>query len=64
MLPLLSTATPVGLLKEAPSPVPSANTSAPLPASVDTTPSGVTLRIRWFLESATKTLPTLSTATP
>ncbi len=45
-LPLLSTATPLGLLNEAPAPTPSANEADPLPASVVTTPPGVTLRMR------------------
>jgi hypothetical protein len=35
-----------------------------LPASVVTTPVAVTLRIVELIESATKTLPALSTATP
>jgi hypothetical protein len=63
-LPLLSTATPVGFLNEAPAPVPSANVFDPLPASVVTTPPDVTLRMRLLLLSATITLPLLSTATP
>ena len=63
-LPLLSTATPRGESNEAPVPVPSANVPVPLPASVVTTPPGVTLRMRWLYESATMTLPLLSTATP
>jgi hypothetical protein len=56
-VPLASTATSLGREKEAPVPVPSANASAPLPASVLTTPPGVTLRTRWLCESATCTLP-------
>ncbi len=48
-LPLLSTATPVGRLNEAPVPTPLANAADPLPASVVTTPPGVTLRMRWLL---------------
>jgi hypothetical protein len=63
-LPLLSTATPAGQLNEAPAPVPSANVADPLPASVVTTPPGVSLRMRWLFLSATMTLPLLSTATP
>ena len=63
-LPLLSTATPLGELNEAPAPVPSANVADPLPASVVTTPPGVTLRMRSLPQSATLTLPLLSTATP
>jgi len=63
-LPLLSTATPTGLLNEAPAPVPSANVRVPFPASVVTTPPGVTLRMRLLYVSATMTLPLLSTATP
>ena len=53
MVPLGSRATPKGLLNEALVPVPSAYTEEPLPASVDTAPLGVTLRIRWFSRSAT-----------
>ena len=65
MLPLGSTATPEGPLNKAPVPVPSANPPFhPLPASVDTTPPGVTLRMRWLSRSATKTLPLRSKATP
>ena len=63
-LPLLSTATPEGYENEAPAPVPSANAYDPLPASVVTTPPGVTLRMRLLYVSATMTLPLLSTATP
>ena len=63
-LPLLSTATPVGDRNEAPAPTPSANAYDPFPASVVTTPPGVTLRMRLLLWSATMTLPLLSTATP
>jgi hypothetical protein len=63
-LPLLSTATPQGVMNEAPVPVPSANANDPFPASVVTTPPGVTLRMRLLRESATMTLPLLSTATP
>ena len=45
-LPVASMATPEGSLKEAPAPIPSANVRDPLPASVVTTPPGVTLRMR------------------
>jgi hypothetical protein len=66
MLPLASTATPEGLLKEAAVPVvPSAYAAAPFPAIVDTNPLGAIRRIRWFAESATITFPlAASTATP
>ena len=47
-LPLASTAMPWGSLKEALAPAPLANAAAPLPASVDTTPAGVTRRMRWL----------------
>src|SRR6185436_16595932 len=48
-LPALSTATPVGRLKRASGPVPSAlpDTNA-VPAKVVTTPAGVTLRTEWL----------------
>ena len=59
------TATPVGMLKLAAVPVPSVNASLPLPASVVTTPSGVTSRMRWLCSSATTTMPFEGiTATP
>ena len=61
-LPIESKARPPGELNEAPVPVPSPNPCPPLPASVLTTPSGVTLRRRESL--TTKTLPDTSTATP
>ena len=58
-------ATPRGWLKRAALPVPSTLPAEPArPASVVTTPAGVILRIVWFSESATKTLPAASTATP
>ncbi len=63
-LPLASTATLDGELKEASVPVPSANAPTPLPASVVTTPPGETLRIAEFNVSATSTFPPASTATP
>ena len=47
--PEVSTATPIGKLKLASAPLPSANVALPLPASVETTPTGVTFRIRWLL---------------
>src|SRR5438874_4808771 len=55
-LPALSTATPVGRLKRASGPVPSAlpETNA-VPATVVTTPAGVTLRIEWLPSSAMNT---------
>ena len=63
-LPMESTATPQGPHSDAPVPVPSANAAEPLPASVLTTPPGVTLRMRLFDESPTITLPLESKATP
>ena len=51
------TATPYGLLKLAAAPVPSANAWLPLPASVVTTPRGVTCRMRLLRMSATTTMP-------
>ena len=56
MLPLGSRATPEGLLKDAPVPVPSAN-PCQFPASDVTTPRGVTTRMRLLLVSATMTMP-------
>ena len=47
------TAIPSGLRKLAAAPMPSANAALPLPASVVTTPRGVTRRMRLFDESAT-----------
>ena len=61
--PLALTATPVGQLNEAPVPAPSENPTT-LPASVLTTPPGVTLQMRLLPESATMTFPPASTATP
>ena len=49
------TATPAGQLKLAVVPVPSAKEASPLPASVVTTPRGVTSRMRWL--SATTITP-------
>lgn len=46
MLPSASAAIPNGRLKLAAVPTPLANDGAPLPATVETTPSGVTKRIR------------------
>src|ERR1035437_3983975 len=64
-LPALSTATPDGLENRAAVPEPSALPQFPaLPASVVTAPAEVTFRIVLLPESATKTLPTASTATP
>ena len=48
MLPLRSRATPEGEENEALIPAPSAYAYEPLPASVDTAPPGVTLRMRWL----------------
>ena len=61
---LLSSATPVGKLKEAAVPVPSAEPELPLPAKVVTTPAGVIFLMRLLSPSATYTLSLLSTATP
>ena len=59
------TATPVGLLKLAAAPMPSAKAPLPLPASVVTTPRGVTMRIRLLVMSATTNTPLEGiTATP
>jgi hypothetical protein len=63
-IPLASTATPEGLKKEAATPAPSANAPTPLPASVLTTPPGVTARTRWLFVSATNKVPPEPTATP
>ena len=63
-LPPASTAMPIGKLNIAFVPVPSAKSGSPFPASVDTIPPGVTLRMRWPPVSPTKTLPLESTATP
>ena len=63
-LPLKSKATLKGLLKDAAVPVPSAYPYEPLPASVLTTPPGVTTRMRWLYMSATMMLPLGSRATP
>ena len=63
--PAASTATPNGLLKRAPAPVPSAlPLLAAVPASVLTTPAGVILRMVELFVSATYTVPAASTATP
>jgi len=66
MLPLEGiTATPTGWLKLAPAPVPSVEKPPPLPASVVTTPLGVTSRMRLFPASATTKTPLEGiTATP
>src|ERR1035437_5927547 len=64
-LPAPSTATPLGNLKRAAAPVPSALPDEPaVPASVVTTPLGVIFRMVLLFVSATKTLPAPSTATP
>eukprot|EP00976_Prorocentrum_cordatum_P058638 1173281-Prorocentrum_minimum.AAC.2 len=62
-LPSLSTATPLGSLNRAVAPSPSRCSASPVPATVDTMPCGETLRILWFNASATKMLPSPSTAT-
>ena len=59
-----STVRPVGVLNAAAAPVPFVNAATPEPARVVTTPAGVTLRILLLPESATKTLPEPSMATP
>ncbi len=58
------TAIPIGVKKLAAVPVPSANALLPLPASVVTTPRGVTTRIRWLSLSPTMMVPPEVTATP
>src|SRR6266568_4468174 len=64
MLFALSTARPVGKLKRAVLPVPSALPKRPAePANVVTFAAGVILRMVLLLVSATKMLPTLSMAT-
>ena len=63
MLPLRSRATLKGLLKDALVPEPSAYACEPLPASVDTAPPGVTLRMRLLDASATMMFPIRSKAT-
>ena len=62
--PELSTAMPIGRLKDALVIAPSANAAEPPPASVVTTPVEDTLRMRLLPVSATNTLPALSTAIP
>ena len=65
MLPLAATAMPVGWLKLAAAPAPSADPALPLPASVVTTPEGVTSLTRLLKVSATKITPVCgSRATP
>ena len=54
----------MGLLKAASAPTPLANAAAPLPASVVTTPLGANRRTRLLAESAKRTAPLASTATP
>ena len=59
------TATLDGWSKLAAVPVPFAKVSLPLPASVVTTPKGVTRRMRWLNWSATTMTPLIATtATP
>ena len=62
MRPSASTATPAGSLKAALALAPSAHAAAPLPATVLTTPSGVTRRTRLTPPSATIKLLALSMA--
>ena len=62
--PLELKATPLGSWNEALAPKPSAFAADPLPARVDTSPPGVTWRMRLLENSATMTLPLPSTATP
>ena len=62
--PPASTATPLGLLKEAAVPLPSANVAFPLPANVLTKPSDVIFLMRLLPWSATYKLPAESKATP
>src|SRR5262245_306044 len=64
MLPAASTAMPRGVLKRAVEPFASVEpVEFASPATVDTTPPGVILRIVWLNVSATYRLPALSTAT-
>ena len=64
-VPVPSTAIPCGPPNRAALPVPSFDPNAPAwPASVVTTPAGVICRIVLLLESATYTVPAVSTATP
>ena len=63
-LPKASTASPLGLLKLAATPVPFVEPLTPLPAKVVTIPVGVILRILLLYWSTTNTLPEASTATP
>jgi hypothetical protein len=59
------TANPAGWLKLAAAPAPLAKVALPLPASVVTTPRGVTCRMRLLTVSATTIAPfELITATP
>ena len=63
--PSAPTRTPYGKLNAAAVPTPFANDGLPVPATVVTRPVGETLRTRWFICSATKTLrDTGSTETP
>mmetsp|Transcript_90460 Transcript_90460/g.292802 ORF Transcript_90460/g.292802 Transcript_90460/m.292802 type:complete len:262 (+) Transcript_90460:381-1166(+) len=62
-MPVVSTATSMGSLNMATCAGPSWNPGRE-PAIVVTLPSGVTLRMQWFFVSATRTLPSLSTARP
>jgi hypothetical protein len=64
MLPITPTTKPVGALKLAKVPIPSAKVAAPLPAIVLTDPTGFTLRIRLFVVSAINKFPSTSTAIP
>jgi hypothetical protein len=64
MLPAELIVIPIGKLKLALVPVPLAYVPDPLPASIDTRPPDVTLRITLLLLSATYTFPDESTATP
>ncbi len=63
-LPSGSTAIDIGKLSSAVAPGPSEIPSAPVPAQVETTPSGVTSRIRWFQLSATRSVPCAVSASP
>jgi hypothetical protein len=60
----VSTATPRGLLKVEVAPLLAEPVAlVELPATVDTTPPGVIMRMRWLFTSATNKLPNESSAT-
>jgi len=59
----VSMASALGWLKAAATPTPFTRAAMPLPAKVVTEPFASSLRMRWFILSAMKTLPTESTTT-